>query len=65
MSPSSRREFLSDVGRGMLAAGLGTSLANDLGFSTAFAAHGADAIPLGQYTALPPPSCSRCSQRRS
>ncbi|HET6326089.1 MAG TPA: hypothetical protein VFG04_15535 [Planctomycetaceae bacterium] len=52
MSPSSRREFLSDVGRGMLAAGLGTSLANDLGFSTAFAAQGADSIPLGQYTAL-------------
>ncbi len=52
MNPSSRREFLSDVGRGMLAAGLGTSLASDLGFSTAFAAQGSDAVPLGQYTAL-------------
>ena len=52
MNPTNRREFLSDVGRGMLAAGLGTSLANDLGFSTAFATQGSDAVPLGQYTAL-------------
>lgn len=48
-----------DVGRGMLAAGLGTSLAEDLGFSTAFAAEGAlgagaasGSIPLGPYAAL-------------
>jgi hypothetical protein len=52
MNPTNRREFLSDVGRGMLAAGLGTSLAHDLGFSTAFASQGADSVPLGQYTAL-------------
>jgi hypothetical protein len=52
MSPANRREFLSDVGRGMLAAGLGASLANDLGFSTAFAAAGSDAIPLGDHEAL-------------
>ncbi len=31
MTPTNRRAFMSDVGRGMLAAGLGTSLANDLG----------------------------------
>ena len=47
-----RRAFLSDVGRGMLAAGLGTALANDLGFSTAFAEQGADSIPLGKYASL-------------
>jgi hypothetical protein len=52
MSPSNRREFLSDVGRGMLAAGLGASLANDLGFSTAFAEQGSDSIPLGEHDAL-------------
>lgn len=52
MVPSNRRAFLSDVGRGMLAAGLGTALANDLGFSIAFAEQGADSIPAGEYTAL-------------
>jgi hypothetical protein len=52
MNPTHRRAFLSDVGRGMLAAGLGTALANDLGFSTAFASQGSDAIPPGEYTAL-------------
>jgi hypothetical protein len=52
MSPAHRREFLSDVGRGMLAAGLGTTLAGDLGFSTAFAEQGSDSIPLGEYTSL-------------
>ena len=52
MTAPNRRAFLSDVGRGMLAAGLGASLANDLGFSTAFAAQGSDSIPLGEYTSL-------------
>lgn len=52
MAPFTRRAFLSDVGRGMLAAGLGTSLAHDLGFSTAFAARGSDSIPLGEYASL-------------
>jgi hypothetical protein len=36
----------------MLAAGLGTALANDLGSSAAFADQGSDAIPLGPYAAL-------------
>jgi hypothetical protein len=36
----------------MLAAGLGASLAGDLGFSTAFAAEGGESIPLGPYAAL-------------
>lgn len=52
MATANRRAFLSDVGRGMLAAGLGTSLANDLGYSTAFAAQGADSIALGEYSGL-------------
>ncbi|MBI2825094.1 MAG: hypothetical protein HYX69_10450 [Planctomycetia bacterium] len=52
MTPTNRRGFLSDVGRGMLAAGLGASLANDLGFSTAFAAEASGSIPLGEYAAL-------------
>jgi hypothetical protein len=52
MVPSNRREFLSDVGRGMLAAGLGTSLAADLGFSTAFAAEESRELSFGRYDAL-------------
>lgn len=52
MAPKNRRAFISDVGRGMLAAGLGASLANDLGFSTAFATQGSDSIPLGKHTRL-------------
>jgi len=49
---SNRRAFLSDVGRGMLAAGLGASLATDLGFSTAFAAEGGAPLPLGPHAKL-------------
>ena len=52
MSRTNRRAFLSDVGGSMLAAGLGASLAADLGFSTAFASEGSDAIPLGEYASL-------------
>lgn len=52
MVPTNRRAFLTDVGRGMLAAGLGTALAGDLGFSIAFAEQGSDAIPLGNYAKL-------------
>ena len=37
MNDQSRRTFLSDVGKGMLVAGIGTSLATELGISTAFA----------------------------
>lgn len=49
---TSRRIFLSDVGRGMLSVGLGASLAADLGLSTAFAEQGPDSIPLGEYEEL-------------
>src|SRR3954449_10996689 len=52
MLPSSRREFLQHVGRGMLVAGIGVSVANNLGFSTAFAERGPEALKLGPYEAL-------------
>lgn len=52
MAASNRREFLSNLGSGMLAAGLGASLATDLNFSTAFAAEGSESIPLGNYASL-------------
>ncbi|MDZ4683799.1 MAG: hypothetical protein SH850_01840 [Planctomycetaceae bacterium] len=52
MSPKNRREFLSDVGRGMLVAGVGTAVATDLGFSTAFADRGAESLKLGPYESL-------------
>lgn len=51
-TPKTRRSFMSDVGHGMLAAGLGTSLANDLGFSTAFAEENLNQIPLGGHERL-------------
>ena len=52
MSPTTRRGFLSDVGRGMLTAGLGDSLASDLGCQAVFADQGSAAVPLGQYEGL-------------
>ncbi|MGD9854437.1 MAG: hypothetical protein AB7U20_05735 [Planctomycetaceae bacterium] len=52
MAASTRREFLDSVGRGMLVAGLGTSLAVDLGFSTAFADEGPESLSFGKYDSL-------------
>lgn len=52
MTPTTRREFLSDISCGMLAAGLGATLAGDLGFSPAFADEGTDKLPLGEYSSL-------------
>jgi hypothetical protein len=52
MVPSTRRDFLKDVGRGMLVAGIGTAVASDLGFSTAFADRGPEALSLGSHEAL-------------
>lgn len=54
MVPVSRRVFLSEVGRGMLIAGLGTSLAKDLGFSTAAAVaeEAPESLQLGPYARL-------------
>lgn len=51
MSLTNRRAFLSDVGCGMLAAGLGTALVHDLGFSTAFAAREGEQ-PSAEYAQL-------------
>ncbi len=50
--PTTRRNFLENVGSGMLIAGLGSTLAQDLGFSTAFADDGPEALTFGQYDAL-------------
>ncbi len=52
MAPTTRRDFLESVGRGMLAAGLGATLTNELGFSTAYAEQGAEALKFGEYDAL-------------
>ena len=53
MRSVNRRAFLSDVGRGMLAVGLGAGLSEDLGVSTAFAEQGPEAIALGdEYASL-------------
>ncbi len=48
MAPRSRREFLSDVGCGMVVAGIGSATAFDLGLAPAWAKEGdADAISFG------------------
>src|SRR6476469_8880996 len=47
----SRREFLTDVGRGMLVASIGPALATDLGLSSASAA-APDATPFGKLEHL-------------
>jgi hypothetical protein len=52
MTPTSRRTFLQSVGSGMLVAGLGTSLVQDLGFSTAFANEGPESLKFGKYDSL-------------
>lgn len=52
MTATTRRDFLESVGRGMLVAGLGAAVAQDLGFSTAFAEEGAANLSFGKYDAL-------------
>jgi hypothetical protein len=53
MRASSRREFLADVGRGMLIAGLGPALAADLGLARAAAAEaGPDRLNFGALEPL-------------
>jgi hypothetical protein len=47
-----RREFLADVGRGALAAGVGTALAADLGLAPARAADKDDALTFGKLEPL-------------
>lgn len=53
MRASNRREFLADVGRGMLIAGLGPALAADLGLARADAAEaGGDRLNFGPLEPL-------------
>ena len=52
MNPNSRREFLGDVGRGMLIASLGPTLATDLGLSTAVAADVPEELSFGKLEPL-------------
>ncbi|HZL87402.1 MAG TPA: hypothetical protein VFB96_03415 [Pirellulaceae bacterium] len=52
MSTTPRREFLKTVGRGMLVAGLGASLAHDLGLASARAADAPAPLSFGGYDGL-------------
>ncbi len=52
MVPNTRREFLADVGRGMLVASLGPAIASDLGLAPLFAGEGADALDFGKLEPL-------------
>ncbi len=47
MMPANRREFLADVGRGMLIASLGPALTTELGISKAWADGGPDRLTFG------------------
>jgi hypothetical protein len=51
-SPKSRRQFLADVGRGMLVATVGYNAANDLGLAPAFAADAPDTLDFGSLESL-------------
>ena len=52
MLPQSRREFLAEVGRGMLVAGVGFSTAVDLGLTSARADDGEEALRFGPMEPL-------------
>src|SRR5215467_10563823 len=52
MIQRTRREFLQDVGTGVVAATIGPSLAADLGFSPAFADEGPERLTFGQLEPL-------------
>lgn len=52
MVPNNRREFLADVGRGMLVASLGPALAADLGLASAKAADVPDTLNFGKLEPL-------------
>ncbi|MSU58460.1 MAG: hypothetical protein EXS35_09820 [Pedosphaera sp.] len=51
-SPHPRREFLADVGRGMLVASVGCGLATELGLAPAFAADASDTLDFGPLESL-------------
>jgi hypothetical protein len=52
MQKRTRRELFADVGRGMIAAGLGSALASDLGFGTAWAAEDSTRLTFGDLDPL-------------
>jgi hypothetical protein len=52
MELRSRRDFLADVGKGMLVASVGTALTTDLGLSTALADSGGRALEFGKLEPL-------------
>jgi hypothetical protein len=52
MRKSNRREFLGDVGRGMLIASVGTALATDLGLSPALAGDESATLSFGKMDPL-------------
>ncbi len=51
-APHTRREFLADVGRGMLVASVGHGMATELGLAPAFAAEAADSLDFGPLEPL-------------
>src|SRR5712675_952823 len=51
-APATRREFLADVGRGMVIATVGYSMARELCLAPAFAAEEADSLDFGQLEPL-------------
>ena len=52
MRDRNRREFLADVGRGMLVASVGSAMAADLGLAPAWAGEGAEALKFGKMEPL-------------
>ncbi|HYT90412.1 MAG TPA: hypothetical protein VEL76_17030, partial [Gemmataceae bacterium] len=52
MKPQTRRDFLADVGKGMVVASVGSALAADLGLSAAFANDGPEALSFGPLEPL-------------
>lgn len=52
MRPRSRREFLTDVGKGMVVATVGSAVAADLGMAPAAAAEGAESLCFGALEPL-------------
>jgi hypothetical protein len=52
MNAKTRRDFLKDVGAGVVAASVGSGLAGDLGFSTAFAQQGNERLTFGSLEPL-------------
>src|SRR5690349_17484788 len=51
-APYNRREFLTEVGRGMLIAAVGYEVASDLGFASALAEEAADRLSFGALEPL-------------